>query len=161
MTNDERWIDETFDKLRSRGATCSESFSDELEDKLMKEQQQQPARARRRRFAWAAGLAILVAGVAGGAYASGNVVMNWLYPLNLQFGEDGSVRNENGDVIGETVENFDGTFSSTVHFDESNHIVIEGMGPAPVGGVRFYVAPTDEPPAEGDSEAESEEPASE
>jgi hypothetical protein len=158
MTTDERWIDETFDKLRSRGATCGESFSDELEDRLMKEQQQQPARTRRRRFAWAAGLAILVAGLAGGAYAGGNAVMNWIYPMTINFGEDGKVRNADGDVVGETVENFDGTFSSTVYFDEANHIVLEGVGPAPTGNLHFAIGPADEP---AEDTSESEEPASE
>lgn len=143
MPHDEQWIDETFDKWRSRGATADESFSLRLEDRLMDEQSQLPARARRRRIAWVAAIAALVLGIAGGAYAAGDAIRSWIQPFALDFGKDGLIRDETGEVIGETIERVDGSFESTVKVGDGA-IVIEGIGPAPQGGVRLYVDQSDE-----------------
>jgi hypothetical protein len=139
LTLNEHWIDKTLDELGSRGANCSASFTDELELRLMKERERNPVR--RRRMVWTLGLALLTAGVAGGAFANTNAIKNWFYgPFHM--GSDGVVRDANGAVVGKTRHLENGTKEVTLDLENAS-LIIEG-GNLPVGSFSFTFEPSDE-----------------
>lgn len=122
MSKNEDWMDETFDQLRSRGASCSQSFSNELEERMMKERLNVPSR--NRSMNWVIAMVLLTVGIAGGAYASSAAIKQWMFgPFHLD--SDGTIRNTEGDVVGETRKREDGTLDFSVDVGESR-IVVEG-----------------------------------
>jgi hypothetical protein len=126
MTKNEQWIDDTFDELRSRGASFSESFSDELEERLMNERMK--PNAPRRPLAWALLIAMISAGIAGGAYAGGKAIKEWIYgPFHV--GMDGLVRNEDGDVVGKSHQNEDGTTDMSLQLDDDTGVSLNLTSP--------------------------------
>jgi hypothetical protein len=146
MTKIENWIDETFDELSSRGASCSKSFSDELEKRLMKEHTGVPVR--NRRAAWTIALVLLTAGIAGGAYANSDAIREWIYGPFYSDSE-GTIRNEDGEMVGEIRQREDGTMDMSIELDNAR-IVVQGENmDLPSGPFSFTFEPSDEASLEG------------
>lgn len=121
MTRTENLIDKTFDELRTRGAGCSKSFTNDLENRIMKEWKNPVSR--NRRAIWTAVIATLVMGVAGGAYAGSDLIREWMYgPFYLE--ADGTVINTDGDMVGTTEWHSDGTAVTTI-LGEGGMVVID------------------------------------
>jgi hypothetical protein len=73
---------------------------------------------------WVIAMVLLTVGIAGGAYANSAAIKEWMYgPFHLD--SDGTIRNTQGDVVGETRKREDGTSDVSVEVGESR-IVIEG-----------------------------------
>jgi hypothetical protein len=104
MTKDDYWTDDTFGRLRSRTAICSDVFTDELEEKMMAEFKRTPQRGKRR-LTLAVTLAGLigvgsVGGVAVGAYQ--DEIREWFYGP-LQVDANGEIRNDDGELVGQAL----------------------------------------------------------
>ena len=121
MTTNEHWIDETFEELSSRGATFSDSFTDELEERLMDEQMK--PRAKRHPIAWAILITMFTVGIGAGAYANGNAIKEWIYGTFV-IGADGTVRNEDGDLVGESYQREDGTTDTFIQLNNGTAVIM-------------------------------------
>ncbi len=136
MTRNEEWLDEKFEKLRSRGAGCSKLFSDELEGKMMKERLNKSSN---RRGVWTIAIALLAIGVASGAYASSDALKQWIFgPFHTD--SDGTIRDMTGQKIGENQVLEDGTKIATMQADDVQ-IVVDGH--VPEGTFQFSFEPLD------------------
>src|SRR5262245_55921953 len=105
-------LDRALHALRSRCASSSDSFSQQLEDRLMQEFQRQQARPARRSVFWIALAtgALLVGTLGGYAATKGWTVL----PVTLYVGEDGVITDENGAAIGLSIDNEDGSSTSVI-----------------------------------------------
>jgi hypothetical protein len=101
-------------------------FSEELEARLMNERLE-PSK-RNRPMGWAIALAILTAGIAGGAYASGDAIKRWIYgPFHV--GTDGTVRDAYGKVVGESLPQYDGTTEISLQLDDDTAVSLSVSSP--------------------------------
>jgi hypothetical protein len=116
MSQNENWIDKTFDELRARGAGCSESFSDDLEKSIVREWKR-PA-SQNPRAVWTVAIAFLTIGIAGGAYAGGNLIREWMYGPFIKEA-DGTIRSLDGAHVVETKWNEDGSAVTTITAEDS------------------------------------------
>lgn len=100
MTKDDRWMDKTFDELRSRGAVCSDLFSNQLEEKIMSEFTSPPKR-RVHRLGWTMAIIVLVCGGTAAAYAEN--IRDWVWG-RLHVEANGDIRNEDGERVGKVLQ---------------------------------------------------------
>lgn len=138
MANNEDWLDEKFCELRSHGASCSKVFSDELEEKLMQERRIVTSS---RRKMWTVALVLLTIGAASGAYASSEALNEWIFgPFHADV--DGTIRDAEGNKIGENQVLEDGSEIATIEVDG---VRIVTDGPLPEGYTfQFSFEPSDE-----------------
>lgn len=111
-------LDRAFDALRSHRAVLSESFSRQLEDRLMQQQLKGTRGRMPRRILWAAVaiLALLGGGIASYAATDGFRIWPWTVTID----DEGLVRDENGDLIGFTVDNEDGSSTTMIQMGEGH-----------------------------------------
>lgn len=111
MTPNHDPLERALESLRSRGATLDDSFSRQLESRLMREfSDRTQAKGRRaRRAAWVALVAVgvLAAGAAGYGYAASRGFHFWT--LSFQLEDDGIVTDADGRPIGFAAEDKDGS----------------------------------------------------
>lgn len=137
MTKNEEWLDEKFHELRSRSASCSKLFSDELEERIMNERRTVTSS---RRKMWTVALALLTIGAAGGTYASSEALKQWFFgPFHAD--ADGIIRDAEGNKIGENQVLEDGSEIATIQVD-GVQIVTDGH--LPEGEFKFSFEPTAE-----------------
>jgi hypothetical protein len=112
-------LQSAFDSLKSQRAVLSESFSQNLEDRLMK-----ASKSRRSKRAWvvaaACALGVLLAGASVG-YATTDGFKSW--PWSVYFEDDGTITNSDGEVIGGVHQDEDGAETATIQMGEG-HISI-------------------------------------
>jgi hypothetical protein len=119
-------LDRAFDSLKSHGAVLSDSFSHRLEDRLMQEQQKRTTGRAGRRALW---VAIAILALLGGGVASYAATDGFnLWPWSVSIDDDGIVTNEDGNVIGFTVDNDDGSSTSYIQMGEG-HIEVTPVEP--------------------------------
>lgn len=119
-------LDRAFDSLRSRGAVWSDSFSQRLEDRLMQEHQKPAAGRTRRRALWIAVAILAVLGGSVASYAATDGFNHW--PWTVFIDDDGTVFNEDGEVVGVTVDNDDGSSTTMIQMGEG-HIEVTPVEP--------------------------------
>jgi hypothetical protein len=116
-------LDHALKLLRSRGASLSDSFSLELEDQLMREQQQQLQRGRWPTRGLVVGIVlcgILAAGAASYA-ASYAATGGWRGLLRTFWIEsDGVVTNEDEQPVGGEFQNEDGSYTTIIQSEEND-----------------------------------------
>src|SRR5262245_13542528 len=112
-------LDRALHALRSRRASSSGSFSQQLEDRLMQEFQRRQAGPARRRVFWIAVATVAVlAGTLGYAAKKG-----WTdLPVTLYVGEDGVITDENGAAIGLSIDHEDGSSTSVIIPNDGGYI---------------------------------------
>src|SRR5262245_13721923 len=125
-------IDKSLELLRSHDAKLSDSFSQQLEDRLMREQQRQlsGSRALVRRSVWAG---LIVAGVLAAGAASLAATGGWRGWLRTYWIEsDGIVTNENEEVVGGSFQNDDGSYTTIIHseHDDTSYAIHTEKSPA-------------------------------
>ena len=104
-------LDQAFELLRSRDTELGQAFSQELEERLMREQQRRlHSGPRKRRILWAsvAICSILVAGA--GSYAATGGWRGWLQTFWIE--SDGSVTDQDERAAGESFQNEDGSYTT-------------------------------------------------
>ena len=112
-------LDHALKRLRSRGASLSDSFSLELEDRLMREQQQQLQRGR-----WTTRglvLGIVVCGIfaaAAASYAATGGWRGWLWTFWIE--SDGVVTNKDEQPVGREFRNEDGSYTTIIQPGEND-----------------------------------------
>lgn len=137
MANNEDWLDEKFNELRSHGASCGKAFFDELEEKIMQERRIGTSGHRK---IWKFTLVLLAVGAAGGAYASSEVINQWIFgPFHAD--AEGTIRDAEGNKIGENQVLEDGSEIASIEVDG---VRIVTDGPLPEGQFRFSFEPLDE-----------------
>lgn len=92
----------------------------------MQEQRKQPAARRRRRVLWAAIALVALLGGSVASYAATGGFRVW--PWSVSVDEDGIVTNEDGDVIGFTVDNDDGSETTLIQMGQG-HIEVTPVDP--------------------------------
>lgn len=109
-------VDAALESLRVHGASPCDSLSHDLEQKLMDADRRSSART-----SWLVKSLIAAAILTGGGvvgYAA--VESGWWQGITFDIGDDGLVTNDEGEVVGETVENEDGTFSTFIELGEGD-----------------------------------------
>ena len=130
-------IDEAFDALKSQRAVFSDSFSTSLEDRLMQEQRKQK-RSGTRLMLW---VALAIVAMLGSGVASYAMTDGWnLWPWSVSIDEQGTVTNSQGDVIGGTVENDDGTSTTFIQMGQG-HIEVQSNENLKGKSLNFVVEP--------------------
>jgi hypothetical protein len=116
-------LDHALNLLRSRGAALSDSFSLELEDRLMREQQQQLQGGRWTARGLVAGIVlcgILAAGAASYA-ASYAATGGWRGLLRTFWIEsDGVVTNKDEQPVGMEFQNEDGSYTTIIQSEKND-----------------------------------------
>ncbi len=117
-------LDHAFESLKSRGAALNDSFSRKLEDRLMQEHQKQRSGPRRRPLLWlaAVGTLALLAGTGVAGYAATDGFTAW--PWSFSIGDDGIVKDENGQVVGLSVDHADGSSTTMIQTDEKGIMIL-------------------------------------
>jgi hypothetical protein len=101
-------LDQAFELLRSRGTELGQSFSHELEERLMREQQKQLGRRRwKRPIIWASIAICSILAVGAGSYAATGGWRGWLQTFWIE--SDGTVTDQNERAAGESFQNENGT----------------------------------------------------
>jgi len=109
-------VDNALDCLRSCEVSLDPVFSSQLEDRLMQEQNlERRGRGHLRRGAWAiaAVCGLLVAGAA--SFAATDGWTEWPWSLNISV--DGTVTDQDGNVVGEADLNDDGSINAHIHLN--------------------------------------------
>jgi hypothetical protein len=112
-------LDHALKRLRSRSAALSDSFSLELEDRLMREQQQQLQGGRWTTRALVAGIVlcgILAAGAA--SYAATGGWRGWVWTFWIE--SDGVVTNKDEQPVGREFQNEDGSYTTIIQPGEND-----------------------------------------
>lgn len=105
------------------------------------------SKSRHRRMTWVVALGLLTVGVAGGAYASSDLINEWLFgPFHAD--SDGTIRNADGEIVGNNQQLEDGTRKMTLDLGDVS-VVAEGVD-LPEGEFSLSFEPTDVA-VEGDS----------
>jgi len=141
MTNEKHdSLDEAFDSLRSHGANLGDAFSQSLEDRLMLVQEGQTKKsARSRRYL--VYLAIAALAILGGGVASYAATDGWnFWPWTITVDSNGTVTDEKGDRIGTSVDNADGTSTTTVQLGQG-YVEIQANESLKGKQLRTVVAP--------------------
>jgi hypothetical protein len=116
-------LDHAFDSLRSRGAALDGSFSRKLEDRLMQELQKPRSRFRRPLSWLAAGVLVLFAGTGAAGYAATDGFTAWPWNWNVSVGDDGFVKDQDGNVIGISTDHKDGSSTTLIQMGEGHTII--------------------------------------
>ena len=132
-------LDKAFESLKSRGAILGDSFSQSLEDRLMQEHQKQGSRRTRLLLLWiAAGVLALLGGGAASYAATGGFTA---WPWTVSVGDDGMVRDEDGEVVGVTTDNEDGSSTTLIQMGEGGIVLESEESLKGKGNLRFFVEP--------------------
>ncbi len=135
MTKPIEPLEHTFELLRTRGASVSNSFSEELEDRLMLEQQTLNARSHRRPITWiAVASAVALISVATVGLATDGF-KSWFWTVTV--GNDGTVQDAQGNVVGSLTEHADG--SSTVTIMTGPNTGLSGDAPTSMKGEQIQI----------------------
>jgi hypothetical protein len=134
-------LDHAFESLRSRGAALNDSFSRKLEDRLMQEHQKQRSGPRRRPLLWlaAAGILALAGGTAAAGYAATDGFTAW--PWSVSISDDGTVKDEGGNVIGLSEDHEDGSSTTVIQMGEGGIILESDESLKGKGSLHLYVEP--------------------
>ena len=62
-------------------------------------------------------------GIGAGAYANGNAIKEWIYGTFV-IGADGTVRNEDGDLVGESYQREDGTTDTFIQLNNGTAVIM-------------------------------------
>lgn len=117
-------LDHAFEELRSRVAATSDSFSRKLEDRVMQElQKNRSGPGRRSRLLLAVGGTVAILGIAAAGYATDGFTA---LPWTVTVGNNGVITDEGGNVVGKSVDNEDGTSTTTIWTGETTGM----MGPS-------------------------------
>jgi len=118
MTNPIDPLDQAFSSLRSHSATLGDSFSQNLEEQLMEVQAKEKLKAARPQR-YLVYLAIVALALLGGGVASYAATDGWSsWPWTIGVNPDGSVIDEQGETIGVSIDNPDGTSTTMVEMGQ-------------------------------------------
>jgi hypothetical protein len=107
-------LDQALEVLRARSAELSQSFSHELEERLMREQQKQLNRGRwTRRGLWASVALCSVLAAGAGSYAATGGWRGWLQTFWIE--SDGIVTDKDEQAVGGSFQNEDGSYTTIIH----------------------------------------------
>src|SRR5262245_17346574 len=112
-------LDHAWKRLRSRSASLSDSFSLELEDRLMRVQQQQLQRGRWKTRGLVVGIVLCgVLAAAAASYAATGGWRGWLWTFWIE--SDGVVTNKHEESVGREIQNEDGSYTTIIRPGEND-----------------------------------------
>jgi hypothetical protein len=132
-------LDHAFESLRSRGAALDDSFFQKLEDRLMQEHQKPRSRFRRPLLWLAAGALVLLAGTGAAGYAATDGFTAW--PWSVSIGEDGIVKDTDGNVIGLSTDHEDGSSTTFIQMGEGGIVLESEESLKEKGSLHLFVEP--------------------
>jgi hypothetical protein len=118
-------VDAALESLRVHGASPCDSLSHDLEQKLMDADRRSSTRT-----SWLVKSLIAAAVLtSGGVVGYAAVESGWWQGITFYADDDGVVTNDQGEVVGGTVENEDGTYSTLIELGEGDGFpVVDGVG---------------------------------
>jgi hypothetical protein len=139
MSNHSDHLDHAFESLKSRGAMLGDSFSQKLEDRLMQEHQKRRSGVGRPLLWLAAGILALLGGTAAAGYAATDGFTAW--PWSISIGDDGTVKDESGNVIGLSADHEDGSSTTVIQMGQGGIILESDESLKGKGDLRLFVEP--------------------